>query len=284
MRKITTILLLFIFLASCGTTGIKQSNIPFKCEHGFCSVGGESSGNESKEKALDSAEINAFGRIARHFGVKINSSSRVIREKKNGKYSAEIKYDEHVTGKTIKIKYWNYKEPPYIEQKGSKYNAYVIIEIPEEEYERIRTEIEALEEINNIKSGNAVWALKSDIPECENKIRNFFPVFRQKRVTILVDKKVNFDNTIDEVATEFHDKVRYLLKIECDEEGNEPDPYGKRTFYSYITLKVELLDLSNKNVINRWSVTKKGAMLGLEAARKHGIEQAVNAIIAQIQD
>lgn len=285
---VKSLFLLFIFIVSCGTTKTIQRNIctvsntnrpdwielhnrKIPCENSFCFVG-ESSGKDKEEEAVDDAENNAFGRLARNISVEVMSSTSVIREKKSynkDKTYYSIKRSENsVNSELIKIKDWKPKDT-YVECESGKYNAYVLIEIPQKEYERIQTELDEQDNLNKLMAnGFTVWSFESNLPETINKnkiIGCLSNAFRKKGINLT--NEIDFDESkkSPKDILEKYPEHAYFMKIQLKENVQNRQEYGREK-YVYIDLSIALYDRKG-NMKNVWQTgEKKGAKYSWEAA------------------
>ena len=228
---------------------------------------GEASNANSEEDAVNLAQQNAFAKVSNSFGVSVKSEFKSHEVETNGEYSYAIGVKSSVTGRQIEVKKYHIKDK-YIEHSGrNEYNAFVLLSIPKTELARIQTEVD----------GFGVWALKSDIPEAADKIRELFPVFNQKGIKL--NQEINFDEAanVSEVSAAHH--KAFLLKIEAKETKSEE--YNGE-FYSVIEINAELFNLLTQETINRWTVESKGGAYSAKEARESATSKAVREIIDQI--
>ena len=229
---------------------------------------GEASNAGSKDDAKNLAIQNAFAKVSNSFGVAVKSEFNSHEVEKDGEYHYAIGVTSSVTGKQIEVKKYHIKDE-YTERSGrNEYNAFVLVSIPKTELARIQIEVD----------GFGVWALKSDIPEAPDKIRELFPVFNQKGIKL--NQEINFDDTGDISAVAAASNKAFLLKIEVSE--TKAEEYSGE-FYSVIEIKAELFNLLTRETINRWTVESKGAAYSAKEARENAVTKAVREIIDQIQ-
>lgn len=283
MKKIFVIFFFAFCFAACGSVDEQQNSTPsvssnknrpewtnvaekIKKADGVLFVG-YSSGADSKEDALSLAQGNAFAKVSNSFGVAINNEINVHEVDTNGEYSYAIGIQSSVTGQQIEVKNYHIKDK-YIEPKGRKYDAFILIYIPNTELARIQIEVD----------GFGIWALNSNIPESTDKIRTLFPIFNQKGIKL--NEKIDFENAqdIDKLALE--SQKAFFFKIECEETKSEE--YNGE-FYSIVQIKAELFNLLTKETINRWTIETKGAAYSAKDARENAVSKAVQEIADQIK-
>lgn len=302
--KFVIIFLLSLFVFACGTTGTPQngkiivsnnSNRPTWtknynkkdiCGTAFCFVG-HSYGNSYEAEAEDSATINAFGTIARILGVEVHSSLEAIRQEENGEYNYMIKYRDNLIAKPIKIRGWYSEGFSHIEHGNGKYNAWVRIAIPKEEFERINKELDEQEKYSKIKAkALTAWALESNFrEECGGKIKDLFSFLKEKKGLNIVEQEEDFDSA-EEIAKR-HPDYAYFLKIECNNVGE--NDYSDKTKFYYIDLKVELYNLITGSIDGNWSQDQvKGAKIKVgnvwRYGKQGGASDAVLEAIKKIRD
>jgi hypothetical protein len=250
-----------------------------KCVKEPYSFVGGSSKNTSEKEALDAAIKDALVRLIESFSVQVNSETVIKQVEITGKYSHQIMTNSRFLSKSIEVK--NYRQRNFsVEQEGDEYNAWVCIEIPRSEYERIKIEV----------LGLTAWSLKSDFSECNyDRIRPLIPVFKKNGVEIGNDQKEDFDKSIREIAAKYPHNA-YFLRIECT-KGKESQ--NGREFYSRINFNVELLSLLSGKKVNFWKAREANTLKGAnvkgfgysrEEARENGIEKAIEKIIEQINE
>ena len=229
---------------------------------------GEASNAGSKDDAKNLAIQNAFAKVSNSFGVAVKSEFNSHEVEKDGEYHYAIGVTSSVTGKQIEVKKYHIKDE-YTERSGrNEYNAFVLVSIPKTELARIKTEVD----------GFGVWALKSDIPEAADRIRELFPVFNRKGIKL--HQEIKFEETGDISAVATASNKAFLLRIEVKETKSEE--YDGE-FYSVIEINAELFNLLTAETINRWRVESKGAAYSAKEARENAVTKAVREIIDQIQ-
>ena len=286
MKKFFVVLLFMLGFAACGTTdapksgkpAVSESNrpawtkVPEKIEKADVILFvGEASIAKSEEDAVALATQNAFAKVSNYFGVAVKSEFRSLEIEENGEYSYTIGIKSSVTGKEIEVKNYHIKDR-FVEclhsKKGNEYNAFILLSIPKTELARIKTEVD----------GFGVWAIKSDLPEAADKIRDLFPIFSKKGIKL--NQQIDFAEAQDigKIASESH--KAFFLKIEIKE--TKAEEYNGE-FYSIIELKAELINLLTGETVNRWNVEAKGAAYSAKEATDNGITNAVKEISEQIK-
>ena len=259
-------------MQSEGTNRPEWTKIPEKIDKSDVVLWvGESSESNSEEDAVNLAQQNAFAKVSNSFGVSVKSEFKSREIEENGEYSYVIGVKSSVTGKQIEVKNYHIKdkftECFHSKKEGKKYNAFVLISILKTELARIKTEVD----------GFGVWALKSDIPEAADKIRELFPAFNKKGIKL--NQEMKFEETGDLSAVSATSNKAFLFKIEVKETKSEE--YSGE-FYSIIEVKAELFNLLTGETINRWAVESKGAAYSRNEAVSGGITKAVQEIAEQI--
>ena len=224
---------------------------------------GEASNAKSEEDATNLAQQNAFAKVSNSFGVSVKSEFKSHEVESNGEYSYAIGVKSSITGKEIKDKFTECTHS----KSGKEYNVFILLSIPKTELARIQVEVD----------GFGVWALKSEIPEAADKIRELFPAFNQKGIKL--NQEMKFDETGDISAVSAASHKAFLLKIEVKETKSEE--YNGE-FYSIVEIKAELFNLLTSETVNRWKVESKGAAYSREDALSNGITKAVQEIVGQI--
>lgn len=231
---------------------------------------GEASNAKSEEDATNLAQQNAFAKVSNSFGVSVKSEFKSHEVESNGEYSYAIGVKSSITGKEIEVKNYHIKDK-FTEcthsKSGKEYNVFILLSIPKTELTRIQVEVD----------GFGVWALKSEIPEAADKIRELFPAFNQKGIKL--NQEMKFDETGDISAVSAASHKAFLLKIEVKETKSEE--YNGE-FYSIVEIKAELFNLLTSETVNRWKVESKGAAYSREDALSNGITKAVQEIVGQI--
>lgn len=228
---------------------------------------GEASNANSEEDAVNLAQQNAFAKVSNSFGVSVKSEFKSHEVETNGEYSYAIGVKSSVTGRQIEVKKYHIKDK-YTERSGrNEYNAFVLLAIPKTELARIQIEVD----------GFGVWALKSDIPEAADRIRELFPVFNRKGIKL--NQEIKFEETGDISAVAAASNKAFLLRIEVKETKSEE--YDGE-FYSVIEINAELFNLLTAETINRWRVESKGAAYSRGEALSNSITKAVQEITSQI--
>ena len=228
---------------------------------------GEASNANSEEDAVNLAQQNAFAKVSNSFGVSVKSEFKSHEVETNGEYSYAIGVKSSVTGKQIEVKNYHIKDK-YTERSGrNEYNAFVLLAIPKTELARIQTEVD----------GFGVWALKSDLPEAADKIREIFPVFSKKGIKL--NQQIDFAEAQDTGKITAESNKAFFLKIEIKE--TKAEEYSGE-FYSIIELKAELISLITGETVNRWNVESKGAAYSRGEALSNSITKAVQEITSQI--
>lgn len=232
---------------------------------------GEASNANSEEDAVNLAQQNAFAKVSNSFGVSVKSEFKSHEVETNGEYSYAIGVKSSVTGKEIEVKNYHIKDK-FTEclhsKKGNEYNAFILLSIPKTELARIKTEVD----------GFGVWALKSDLLEAADKIREIFPVFSKKGIKL--NQQIDFAEAQDTGKIAAESNKAFFLKIEIKEAKAEE--YSGE-FYSIIELKAELISLITGETVNRWNVEAKGAAYSAKEAIDNGITNAVREISEQIK-
>ena len=279
--KFLALILLMFSVVSCGSADEqgnakpKQSSsrpkwteVPEKVERSDAVLFvGEASNANSEEDAVNLAQQNAFAKVSNYFGVSVKSEFKSHEVEKDGEYSYAIGVKSSVTGKQIEVKNYHINDKfteCFHSKNANKYNAFILLSIPKRELARIQIEVD----------GFGVWALKSEIPEASDKIRELFPAFNRKGIKL--NQEMNFDETSDLSAVFAASNKAFLLKIEVNETKSEV--YGGE-FYSIIEIKAELFNLLTKETINRWRIESKGAAYSAKEARENGLMKAVQEII-----
>lgn len=289
MKKIRLVLILAFFAfssVSCGSSGTRQESRPADSGQSCSSYDsrpdwanasviderdrvvfvGSSVTESDREKSKQSAIDNVLGNVSKYFGVSVSATFSEKRSKINGKRDSEIVSKNYLTSRKIDIQEYSYEGNPVVICTGSGYVTYVKVAVPKRELARIKIELDHF----------GVWAIKSDVPKCEEKIRDLFPVFG--RYGIHINEQIDYSSkTPDQVFAE--NKKAFYLKLECSETKSEE--YSGE-FYSMIQISVELFNLMNGETINRWKSEGKGGAYSREDARDTGISKALNEIIDQI--
>lgn len=302
--KIKAIIVSFLMsgLIACGTTDSQQSedvrgsqvNRPEWTEdRGRINIGnkfgfvGQSSGKESEVEALETAEVNAFGRIAQHMSSEVHSEIEDIRVLENDKYSYKFKIKNNLSTEPITIKEWNINKKPFVERENGRYNAWVLVEIPKTEYERIQIEV----------NGFTVWTLKFEAKDSSvlndgmpaEKIKKcLFPAFSSNGIKLTDEVDFNKSKNVKSILVE-HSKNAYFMKIKLNElksESRQPGSYGGKTlkeqFFVSVSLTIELYDRAGGMIQSWFSGEQTGGEYSLNSALEIGISQAVNEIIGQM--
>ncbi len=279
--KILAILLLTFSIVACGSTETQRSNKPMVSnanrpewtkiqedtidQDNIMMFLGTSDRAESESHALSLAEQNATLRVSNYFGVKVQSLVENEISSVNGTDSYRLSMKSSQEGKQIEVTYKVSNK--YTEYNNGEWSGYVLIAVTKQELARIQIEVD----------GFGVWALKSNIPESEDKILTLFEVFKNKGINILKDQKIAFSNqSIDSIFQKT--RKAFFLKIECDEIKSEE--YNGE-FYSVISFKADLFDLITGKMLKRWSVETKGAAYSKKEAVSIGISKAVEEIADQ---
>ena len=227
---------------------------------------GSSSNAETKEKAIDSAKNNALKQISEYFGVSISATFSEERSKTNGKHDSRISSSTQSSSRRVEVKESD-MEDSFTERRGNGFVAYVKIAVPKSELARIQIELDAA----------GVWAIQSDVPQCEAKIRDLFPVFGRHGVNMTQQIEYSY-KTPDQIYRE--NSKMFYLKVECKEVKSE-DYNGE--FYSLIQISTELFNLMTGKTMNRWEGNGKGAAYSKDDAVTNGVSKAVEEIINQIE-
>lgn len=293
MKKIELFLvvLFFMFLcAACGTAGDRQEERTAVSgnsqERSFSSVNkpawadasdidegnciafiGSSTNTRTEEESKQSAISNALQSVSKYFGVSVSAKFSEKRSKINGKRDSQIFSEGGFTAKKIEVKEFNV-EDSVTNRTKSGYVSYVKVAVPKSELARIRIELD----------GFGVWAIQSDLPQCEKKIRDLFPIFGKYGININEQIDYSF-KTPDQVYRE--NSKMFYLKVECNDVKSEE--YNGE-FYSLIQISAELFNLMTGETINRWTAEGKGAAYSMEDAQNTGILKALNEIGGQISN
>jgi len=282
--KFVSLFFMFLFLVSCGSSpnttessrpAVSPSNatnrpewtkIAEKVDKGDAVFFiGSSNDARNEDEAIKKAAQDAFNKVSNSFGVSVKSTMVDEQSSINGEDSYKLSIKSSLTGIPIEVKKYRIKEQ-YTERSGRGHNAFVLIAVPKSELERIQIEIDSF----------GVWALKSDLSESADKIRDFFPVFQSKGVNF--NQEIEYSGkTADEIFKET--KKAFYLKIECKE--TKAEEYNGE-FYSVIQIKAELFDLMTGKTINRWTAEATGAAYSKDEAVSNGISKVVKEIIGQI--
>ena len=292
MKKITLvpIVFLFLFLCSCGTANSRGDDyeavyqrsgreIPSSNSKPDWAIGatkidegdrvaliGSSSNAATKEKAIDSAKNNALKQLSEYFGVSISATFAEKRTKTNGKHDSKIESNTKSSSRNVEIRESEI-EDSFTEHRGNGWIAYVKVAVPKSELARIQIELDAA----------GVWAIQSDIPQCEKKIRDLFPVFGRHGVNMT--NQIEYSYKTPEQLYRENSKMFYL-KVECKDVKSE-DYNGE--FYSIIQITTELFNLITGKTVNRWTAEGKGAAYSQKDAWNEGVSKAVEDIIQQIE-
>ena len=295
MKKITLLSLLIIFCTSCGTTNSRDNDYEAVYQRSLGEIP-SSSGNPdwvssrkekidegdrvafigssvtkgTKKDAINEATGTALNNIGRYFGVSVSAVFYHKDVQINGKYTEDISTDESThTSKKIEVKEFDI-EDSFLEHHGNGWVAHVKLTVPKTELARIQIEID----------GFGVWAIKSDIPQCEEKIRDLFPVFSRYGVNgVNINEQIDYSSkTPKQIFAE--NKKAFYLKVEC-KERQALERGGE--FYSIIELKAELFNLMTGETVNRWNVEAKGAAYSAKEAQEDAITKAVQEISEQIK-
>lgn len=292
MKKIDLVLmvLFFVFLCiACGTAGNHREESPAVSENSSESLLssankpswanesdidegnriafiGSSTNTRTEEESKQSAINNALQSVSKYFGVSVSAKFSEKRSKINGKRDHQILSEGEFSAKNIEIKEFNV-EDSVTNRTKSGYISYVKVAVPKSELARIKIKLD----------GFGVWAIKSDIPQCEDKIRDLFPVFGKYGITINEQIDYSF-KTPDQVYRDY--SKAFYFKVECKELKSE-DYNGE--FYSMIQITTELFNLMTGETINRWEGNGKGAAYSRNDAVTNGISKAVEDIIQKIE-
>ena len=221
---------------------------------------------KSEDDAVKQAEQDAFSKVSNSFGVSVKSLIVDEQSSVNGEDSYRISIKSSLTGQQIEVKDYEIKEK-YIERNGREFSAFVLVSIPKSELGRIQIEVDAF----------GVWALKSDLPESSDRIRDLFPVFKERKGITFNQETGYSEKTAGEIFAET--KKAFYLKVECRE--TKAEEYNGE-FYSVIMLKAELFDLMTGETVKRWNVESTGAAYSRQEAVSNGISKAVGEIADQI--
>ena len=235
-------------------------------EGDYIALIGSSSNASTKEKALDSAKNNALKQLSEYFGVSVSATFTEKRTKINGKRDYKITNDVNSSSRQIEVKE-SELEDLFIERRGNGWTAYAKVAVPKSELARIQIELDAA----------GVWAIQSDVPQCESKIRDLFPVFGRHGVNMTQQIEYSY-KTPDQIYRE--NAKMFYLKVECKEQKSEE--YNGE-FYSIIQVTAELFNLMTGTTINRWQQEGKGAAYSRNDALTDGVSKAVEEIIGQIE-
>ena len=227
---------------------------------------GSSTNTRTEEESKQSAISNALQNVSKYFGVSVSAKFSEKRSKVNGQRSHQILSEGEFSSKNIEIKEFNVEDSATI-RTGSGYLSYVKVAVPKSELARIKIKLD----------GFGVWAIKSDNPQCEDKIRDLFPVFSKYGITINEQIDYSF-KTPDQVYRDY--SKAFYFKVECKEQKSE-DYNGE--FYSLFQISSELFNLMTGETINRWEGNGKGAAYSRNDAVTNGISKAVEDIIQQIE-
>lgn len=228
---------------------------------------GASSNTATEEQSLNSAAQNAFEKASKYFGVSVSSTSIDIREKTNGKSSYQFAKRNMISGKNIEIKEYDFADS-YTEKSGGRYSSFILLAISKEELNRIRIEVD----------GFGVWAMKSDLQESSEKIRELFPALSSKGVKL--NQEIDYFSRKESSEIFKETGKAYFLKIECSETRSEE--YSGE-FYSIIKITAELFNLMTGESMKRWNAEGKGAAYSREDAVSDGITKAVREIQEEIE-
>lgn len=292
MKKITLLSLLIIFCTSCGTANSRDNDYEAVYQRSLGETP-SSSGNPdwvssrkekidegdrvafigssvtkgTKKDAIDDATGTALNKIGRYFGVSVSAVFYHKDVQINGKYTEDISTDESThTSKKIEVKEFDI-EDSFLEHHGNGWVAHVKLTVPKTELARIQIEID----------GFGVWTIKSDIPQCEEKIRDLFPVFSGYGVNI--NEQTDYSSkTPKQIFAE--NKKAFYLKIECKETRSEE--YNGE-FYSLLQISMELFNLLTGETVNRWNIETKGGAYSAKEAQEDAITKAVQEIAEQIK-
>ena len=291
--KITLLSLLIVFCVSCGTAGsIERDEVAVSrnADKEFSSlsvnrpdwadssiidefdrmvfIGSSAAKMNTEEEAKQSAIKNALGNVSKYFGVSVSATFSEKRSKINGQHNSEIFSETHSTSREINIQEYS-EEDSVVTRRGNSYMAYVKIAVPKTELARLQIEVD----------GFGVWAIKSNIPQCEEKIRDLFPVFSGYGVNgVNINEQIDYSSkTPKQVFAE--NKKAFYLKIECKE--TKAEEYNGE-FYSLLQMSMELFNLLTGETLNRWNVEAKGGAYSADDARENAITKAVQEISEQI--
>ena len=290
MKKITLvpIVFLFLFLCSCGTANSRKddyesvyqrskeempssTNRPSWADVSSIDEGdsvafvGSSTKTGTEEESKQSAKLNAQKNISQYFGVSVSATFSEKRSKINGKRDSQILSSSHSKSREIEIKEFDVEY--VVEKRGNGFVSYAKVSVPKSELARIQIELDAA----------GVWAIQSDIPQCEKKIRDLFPVFGRHGVNMT--NQIEYSYKTPEQLYRENSKMFYL-KVECKDVKSE-DYNGE--FYSIIQITTELFNLITGKTVNRWTAEGKGAAYSQKDAWNEGVSKAVEDIIQQIE-
>lgn len=227
---------------------------------------GSSTNTRTEEESKQSAVNNALQSVSKYFGVSVSAKFSEKRSKINGKRDHQILSEGEFTSKNIEIKEFNVEDSVTSRTK-SGYVSYVKVAVPKSELARIKIELDAA----------GVWAIQSNVPQCEEKIRDLFPVFGKYGVNMT--QQIEYSYKTPEQLYREHSKMFYL-KVECKDvkSANYNDE-----FYSIIQITTELFNLMTGKTINRWTAEGKGGAYSRDDALNSAITKAVEDIIQQIE-
>lgn len=224
---------------------------------------GRASGVRNETDAISIATNDAFSKMSNHFGVSVKSDFISSEQETDGQYSYSIGLESKLTGSQIKVKNYNI-QGTYTEQwqRGSKeFDAYVLLAVPDNEMARIRMEVE----------GAGSWAVMSDVEEAVSNTRDLIQILSKKRKIKFNQSpsslSVNYD--IEETAQKL--QTAYLLTVKCKVEKTEE--YNGE-FYTMVRTEIELVNLLDGKVIDRWNTEAKGGAFSRQDSINKGVQES----------
>ena len=291
MKKIGSLSFVFLclFFCSCGTASPRDDDYEAVYQRSKLEIPSSSNGRPSwadassidegdsvafvgsstktgtEEESKQSAKMNAQKNISQYFGVSVSATFSEKRSKINGKHDSQILSTSHSKSREIEIKEFDVEYAT--ERRGNGFVSYAKVSVPKSELARIQIELDAA----------GVWAIQSDIPQCEKKIRDLFPVFGRRGVNMTQQIEYSY-KTPDQIYRE--NGKMYYLKVEC--KNIKSEEYNGE-FYSLIQITTELFNLMTGKTINRWTAEGKGGAYSRDDALNSAITKAVEDIIQQIE-
>jgi len=233
---------------------------------------GAVSGSSSEEEAVSSATAKAFAEVSNYFGVSVESNMVASEQETDGNYTYSLGVTSKLTGSRITVKDYVIKKK-FIEKRrsrGTEFDAYILLSVPNREMTRIRIESE----------GAATIAFLNDHEEIAQEIKKFTKVLAQKKGIKFNKKtiKLSSDYEVSDVLIKVG--TAYLMTVNI-KEGEPEDHEGE--WYVQTKLEVELVSLLSGKIIEVWTTEAKGAAFSREDCRMNGCEQVVRSITEQIK-
>jgi len=289
MKKIILVITLVLVLFSCGTAPqrsendealrgskkdrpqwTKDSNVIKKMDETL--FVGAVSGFNSEEEAVSSATSKAFAEVSNFFGVSIESNLVSAEQETDGKYSYSLGITSKLTGSKITVKDYMIRKK-YIEKRHrgtDKFDAYILLAVPNQEMTRIRIESE----------GAGTIAFLNENELVKDEIRNFTKVLAEKKGIKFRKKTIKLDREYEVSQVMQKTGTAYLLTVDLKEEVPE-ELDGE--WYAQMKIQIELVSLLSGKVIEIWNGEAKGAAFSEKECRSNGCQQIVKAITDQLK-